>query len=93
MAEYELMYIIDSDVDGEKSEELAARFKSAVASEGGEVIDLKEWGKRRLAYEIKDKTEGRYMLMTFRGDVRVTRELERVLKITDEVLRYIVIRK
>ena len=59
---------------------------------GGEIENIDEWGKRRLAYPIQDFREGYYVLMNFKADPQLPSELERNYKITDEVIRYIIIR-
>jgi small subunit ribosomal protein S6 len=68
------------------------RFSNLIVAEGGEVEKIDEWGKRRLAYPIEDFREGYYVLMNFKADPQLPSELERNYKITDEVIRYIIIR-
>ena len=71
---------------------MVERFSNLIVSEGGEIENVDEWGKRRLAYPIQDFREGYYVLMNFKADPQLPSELERNYKITDEVIRYIIIR-
>ncbi len=93
MRKYETMYIIDPTVEEDAIQELVERFSNLVVDQGGEVDKIDEWGNRRLAYPIKDYKEGYYVVMNFSGGSDVPKELERVYKITDSVLRYLIIRE
>lgn len=93
MRKYETMYIIDPTVEEDAIQELVERFSNLVVNQGGEVDKIDEWGNRRLAYPIKDYKEGYYVVMNFSGGSDVPKELERVYKITDSVLRYLIIRE
>lgn len=92
MNQYEVMYIIDPAVEDTARVELINRFSELVVKNGGEVDRVDEWGKRRLAYAIQYKTEGYYVLMYIKGPSELPREMERNLQISDDVLRYLVIR-
>ncbi|MBX5435794.1 MAG: 30S ribosomal protein S6 [Alicyclobacillaceae bacterium] len=92
MRQYETMYILKPDLESEQTSELVAKFQSLVTQNGGEVTHLQELGKRRMAYEIDHYREGYYVLMQFTSDTNFTRELERVLRIDDNVLRYLTVR-
>jgi small subunit ribosomal protein S6 len=92
MRSYETMYILSPDLSEEERKGLIERFKNLIIENGGEITNFDEWGKRKLAYPIDKKPEGYYVLMNFNSDSRVSRELERVYKITDGVLRYLIIR-
>ncbi|MCL6547430.1 MAG: 30S ribosomal protein S6 [Alicyclobacillus sp.] len=92
MRQYETMYILKPDLEPEQTSELVAKFQSLVTQNGGEVTQLQELGKRRMAYEIDHYREGYYVLMQFTGNTEFTRELERVLRIDDNVLRYLTVR-
>ena len=92
MNKYELIYIIDTAVEEAARQELIEKFNGIIAANGGEVVKVEEWGKRRLAYAINYKTEGYYVLMYIQGPSELPRELERNFKINDKVLRYLVIR-
>ena len=92
MNKYELVYIIAPDVDEEGRKALRERVNDLIARDGGEVVKVEDWGKRRLAYTIDYKTEGWYVLVNFNGDSEMPREIERNLGIIDQVIRYQVIR-
>ena len=92
MNQYEVMYVIDPALEDGARVELINRFSELVKKNGGEIDRVDEWGKRRLAYAINYKTEGYYVLMYIKAPADLPRELERNLKISESVLRYLVIR-
>ena len=92
MNQYEVMYVIDTQLEDQARSELINRFSNLVAQNGGTVDRVDEWGKRRLAYAINYKTEGYYVLMYVTAPSELPRELERNMQIADSVLRYLVIR-
>lgn len=89
---YELMYVIDALKTEDEIAALVAKFSELIAKHG-EIESVDEWGKRRLAYEIDHKTEGYYVLVNFKSDAEFPAELNRVMGITDGILRCMVIRK
>ena len=92
MNRYELTYIIDTALEETARKELIEKVSNLIAANGGEVEKVDEtWGKRRLAYAINYKTEGWYVLVTFKAPADLPRELERNLEIYDSVLRYLVV--
>ncbi len=93
MNRYELTYIIDTALEESARKELIERFTQMIVANGGEVEKVDEtWGKRRLAYAINYKTEGYYVLTTFKANGEVPREIERNLQISDSVIRYLVVK-
>ena len=93
MKAYELLYIIRPDLDEEATTALVERLSGLVASNGGDNLTVEKWGKRRLAYEINDYKEGQYILMNFEGEGRTSQEIERVMKISEDVIRFLTVRK
>ena len=91
-ANYEAVYILDPALSEEATAALVAKFKSVVEA-NGTVSEVDEWGKRRLAYPINDLMEGYYVLMTFSAAAEVPAELDRVFRITDGVMRSMIICK
>ena len=89
---YELMYVIDALLTEEDIAAMVKKFSDMIAA-NGEVESVDEWGKRRLAYEINHKTEGYYVLVNFKSDADFPAEINRVMGITDGILRCMVIRK
>jgi small subunit ribosomal protein S6 len=83
---YEVLYIINPAVGEEGTAALVEKFKAMVEAEGT-LVSVDEWGKRRLAYLIDDLAEGYYVLMTFESKPEFPAELERVMKITEGVVR------
>ena len=92
MNQYEVMYVIDPTLEDSARTELINRFSDLVVKNGGEVDRVDEWGKRRLAYAIQYKTEGYYVLMYIKAPADLPREIERNMKISDAVLRYLTVR-
>lgn len=86
---YELMYIIDPDLGEEGTAALVEKFKALIEA-NGTVNEMDEMGKRKLAYEINDKQEGYYVLVTFAATPDFPAELDRVLKITDGIMRSLI---
>ncbi len=91
-AKYETVYIIRPDLSEEETAAIVERFKG-LAEQHGTVEGVDEWGKRRLAYEIADFTEGYYVLMSFSSGPEFPAELDRVFKITDGIIRSIIVCK
>ena len=85
-AKYEVLYIIDATIGEEATAALVEKFKAMVEAEGT-LTNIDEWGKRRLAYPINDMAEGYYVLMNMETKPEFPAELERVMKITEGVMR------
>jgi small subunit ribosomal protein S6 len=92
MRQYETMYILKPDVEAEQTTELVQKYQTFVTEKGGAIDQLQEIGKRRMAYEIERYREGFYVLMQYSADTDFTRELERMMRIEDKVLRYLTVR-
>ena len=88
-ANYELMYIIDADIGDEQIAAMVEKFKTLIET-NGTVNELEEMGKRKLAYLIDDKPEGYYVLVKFTSGPEFPAELDRVLKITDGIMRSLI---
>ena len=86
---YEILYIINPTLDEEGIKAIVEKFKAMVEAEGT-LTEVNEWGKRRLAYPIEDLNEGYYVLMTFESKPELPAELDRVMKITDGVMRSLI---
>ena len=87
-ANYEVVYIIDPA----QSEEAIAKFQTLAEQNGSDVV-VDEWGKRRLAYAIDYKTEGYYVLMSFTSGPEFPKELDRILGITEGIMRSMIVCK
>ncbi len=90
--EYEMLYIMSPALSDEDLAAAQERINALVASVGT-VTDVEAWGRKRLAYEIEDHKEGVFTLIHFSATPEAPREVERVMSITEGVLRYLVIRK
>ncbi|WP_433745991.1 30S ribosomal protein S6 [Falsibacillus pallidus] len=92
MKKYELMYIIRPSVDEEAKKAVVERFANILTSNGAEIIESKDWGKRRLAYEINDFRDGFYQLVNINSGTEAVQEFDRLAKISDDIIRHIVVK-
>jgi small subunit ribosomal protein S6 len=90
---YELMLIMRPNLDDEAREAVLEKIRGILTTEGGTVDSEEAWGKRRLAYEIDHTEEGDYQVVLFHANTATVAELDRVLNITDQVLRFMVVRR
>ena len=90
---YEMVIILPPDLEESKEKEILDRLDSIIEKSEGVLIRRDDWGVRKLAYEINRCTKGHYYLMDFAGDTEIVTELERNLKIIENVLRFLTIRK
>src|SRR5713226_3653371 len=93
LRDYEVLYIVRADLDDDKVQDVIKRVNTLVERSGGAAERTNLWGKRKLAYEVKHQKEGAYVLQDFRIDPQRIPELEAALKITEEVLRHLIVRK
>lgn len=93
MNNYEVLYVIDNTAADSVKDTVIQRFSDIVTEAGGTVDTVDRWGAKKLAYPIDYKTEGYYVLMNFTGNPEVPAEIERVMNITDSIMRHMVIRK
>ncbi|GKV70544.1 30S ribosomal protein S6 [Sporosarcina sp. NCCP-2716] len=93
MRKYEIMYIIRPGVEDEAKKALIERFDGVLTSNGAEIIESKEWGKRRLAYEIDDLREGFYQLVTLNAEgSEAINEFTRLANINEDIIRHMNVR-
>ena len=92
MNKYETIFIVNPNVAEEGTKSLIEKF-SAIINNDGKVLDVEEMGKKKLAYEIKKNKEGFYIVINFESNPEVIQELERVYRITDDVIKFLTIRK
>jgi small subunit ribosomal protein S6 len=88
MRHYETIYIVNPNLSDEEVEQVNEKFKALIESQKGVVIKLQDWGKQRLAYEIKKYDKGTYFLVDFCGDPGLTSELARNLKLDERILKF-----
>ena len=89
---YETVFIINSGLGEDNIKALVEKFKNLLET-SAQLESIDEWGKRRLAYPINDLNEGYYVLAEFSADSSFPHELERIYKITDGIIKYLIIRK
>ena len=89
---YEVVYILDPNLNEEATAAMVSKFQ-AMVEQNGTLAEVNEWGKRHLAYPINDMTEGYYVLMSFSSKPEFPRELDRILRITDGVMRSLIVCK
>lgn len=89
---YEVVYIVDPTLSEEQTAALVGKFKT-LTEQNGTAVEVEEWGKRKLSYEIAKQTEGYYVLMSFTSEPAFPKELDRVLGITDGVMRSLIVAK
>jgi small subunit ribosomal protein S6 len=92
MRNYEVMFIAHPDLDDASLSALVDKAKGWVSAAGGQVTQVDLWGRRRLAYPIRKQSEGQYILMQTQMAASGTRELERNMRLTEQVMRFQVIR-
>jgi small subunit ribosomal protein S6 len=92
MNHYELMYIMVPTLEGEALEAVMTKVTTLIESVNGTITEVKKWGKRRLAYEINDIKDGFYVVVTFDADPSTISEIDRVLKLTEEIIRFLITR-
>jgi len=93
MNNYEVLYIIKNTLDEDAREAVIKRYEETVISSGGSVEKIDKWGMRKFAYPINYMNDGYYVLMNFSSLSELPKELERQMRISDDIVRYMVIRK
>lgn len=93
MNKYELLFIIDNSVADEAKDAIVAKMSQVVTDNGGTMEKVDKWGAKKLAYSIGDKEDGYYVLMNFECQPELVAEIERQLRINDQVLRHMVVKK
>jgi small subunit ribosomal protein S6 len=93
MRKYEIMYIIRPSIEDEAKKALTERFSGILSDNGAEISEAKDWGKRRLAYEINDFRDGYYQLVKVNAEPAAVEEFSRLAKISEDIIRHIVIRE
>ena len=92
MAIYESIFIINPNLADEETNGIIKKMQDIVAKQGGEMIKFEDWGKRKLAYEVKKQKRGHYVFFQFKGGATVVSELERTYKLTDAVIKFMTVK-
>lgn len=93
MKAYELLFFVAPSIDDESRLAVMKRIETVIAEGEGKVDNVEDWGKRKLAYEINGLSEGNYTLIDFHADPANIAELDRVLRITDAVVRHKIVHR
>ena len=93
MNKYELTVVVNAKIEDDERAQVIEKVKALITRFGGNVTDVDEWGKRRLAYEIQKMKEAYYYFIHFEADAEVPGEIEQRIRIMDSVLRYLCVRQ
>lgn len=93
MTNYEIMFIIDPTLEEEKKNATVEKVQEIIKTGEGEVSNVDVWGMKKLAYPIEKKNEGYYVVIEFQAGIELPKELDRRLKISDNVMRHMIINK
>ncbi len=93
MNKYELAVVVSAKIEDEERAQVIEKVKALVERFGGQISDVDEWGKKRLAYEIQKMREGFYYFIHFEAEASAPSEIEKRIRIMDNVLRYLCVRQ
>ncbi len=88
MRKYETIFILDPDLEEDQALSLIEKVKGIITQTNGEILKVEDWGKRKLAYEVKKKPKGHYILIHFLGSPALLSELERNFRVMDAVIKF-----
>ena len=88
MQKYETIYIMDPDLEETQAQATIEKIKGIITQNSGEIIKVEDWGKRKLAYDVKKKPRGHYILTTFSGSPALLSELHRNFRVMDAVIKF-----
>ncbi len=88
MRKYETIFILDPDLEEEQALAIIEKAKGIITQTNGEILKVEDWGKRKLAYEVKKKSKGHYILIHFLGSPALLSELERNFRVMDPVIKF-----
>jgi small subunit ribosomal protein S6 len=92
MRKYESIFILDPDLEEDQAQATIEKAKGIITQGNGEILKVEDWGKRKLAYEVKKKNKGHYILLHFTGSPALLSELERNFRVMDAVIKYMSVR-
>ncbi|MBS5887299.1 MAG: 30S ribosomal protein S6 [Negativicoccus massiliensis] len=90
---YEVMFIINAGLDEEAADAIVKRVEDLITKNGGTVNNIDRMGKRRLAYEVKKQIDGNYVLIEFAIDPAQIKEIDRVIKINEKIIRHLIVKQ
>ena len=89
---YEILFVADPNLGEPEVDALAAQVQGFVERDGGKLQKMEKWGKKRLAYDVRRHREGYYVLLVVEGTGAMVKEVERRIKVTDGIIRYLTVR-
>jgi len=89
---YESIFILKPSLKEEETESAIEKMKGVITTNNGEILEVENWGKRKLAYEVKKEKKGIFVLMRFQGEGRLIPELEKNYKLDDRVMKYVTVK-
>jgi len=92
MKQYEIMFIIRPNLEDEQRKQVTEYFTNVLTTKGAEITKVDNWGLKNLAYEINDFRKGHYVLMYVKAPIDAINEFDRLARISEDVIRYIVIK-
>ena len=93
MTNYETLFIINPGIAEEEIASAIEKIKGTIETGGGNVVEIAEWGRKKLAYEIQKLREGYYVLVKFQAEPAVLEELNHIFRITETILRGIIVKQ
>lgn len=91
MRRYETTFVVHPDLNEEEHQKVVQKVLGAVSQSGGEILQFQDWGIKKLAYKIKKQTRGHYIFLDYAAGPEVVREVERLLRLDDNVLRFLTV--
>lgn len=92
MREYDVAFIAQPDLDESSLNTLIEKAKGWIAAGGGQIVKVDNWGRRKLAYPIRKQSEGQYVFIHAQLAPTATREIERSMRLTEQILRFLIVR-
>jgi small subunit ribosomal protein S6 len=89
---YEKVMILDANLDDSAAEEIVTKIRDMIIKQGGEIFNTDNWGRRKLAYELNKHQKGNYFLLTFKAPPTTILALEKLCKVTDSIIKFMVVR-
>lgn len=89
---YEMVLIMNPDLDDDAAEEIVGKIKDVITKQGGEIIKVDNWGRRKLAYELNKQQKGNYVLLLFKAPPPTVLEIEKYCGLVDTILKFMVLR-
>ncbi len=93
MNKYELGFVVSANIEDDEREDVVEKVKALIERFGGQISDVEDWGKKKLAYPIQHMNEGYYYFAHFEADATAPGEIEERIRIMDNVIRYLCVKK